>query len=504
MARRWRPSPRCSPPRICGTSRCTCTASSHRSPNFRMDSGVHTSRSTFGVSMSWAGPSARPPLPTPTSSSASACSCAHSTQPTEVSMRRLVDIIIVLAIVGLAGRAWAVPAFARKYKTSCVTCHTIFPKLTPFGEQFRRNGYRFPGIDSDNTKAEPVPLGTDEQKKMFPEAVWPGILSPFPPLAFGFNGQAIFHPDKNSSAGTADNHAVVNLDTLIEEAHLWAAGSIDDTITFYSELTAASAEGVDLETAALYVNDLVGPAHAVNIAVGRRIGTYTSFQNHGSYFADLMMTQVPVTGLYGATSDPFVFNDNHNGLEVNGVVASRFDYSAGLAAGTNIDTRNSLNFYGHVGYKFGGANLDGEDTKGVPQDIAHEQAVTVDAFMYRSISHFNDAGDPAAMPPVDPALTKDVALTFGGHVRAQLNELELDSGVFFQTDDHVSSGAPSTSTLSQWNEISYLLYPWLAVGGRAEYLRVAQDGSSAVSDLRIVPGVAALVRPNLKFTLTAP
>jgi len=411
-------------------------------------------------------------------------------------MRRLVNIILVLVIIGSAGHAWAIPAFARKYKTSCVTCHTIFPKLTPFGEQFRRNGYRFPGIDSDNTKAEPVALGTDEQKKTFPDSVWPGLLSPFPPLAFGFNGQAIFHPDKNSSAGAADNHAVANFDTLIEEGHLWAAGSIDDTITFYSELTASRTDGVDLETAAVYFNDVVGPAHAVNLAVGRRIGTYTSFQNHGSYFADLMMTQVPVTGLYGATSDPFVFNDNHNGLEVNGVLADRFDYSIGLAAGTNLDARNSANFYGHVGYKLGGSTLDGEHTGGVTQDLAHENSLTLDAFAYRSISRFNDALDP-------PVLTKNTSVTFGGSIRAQHQELELDAGLFFQTDDHVSSTAPSTSTLSQWNELSYLLYPWLAVGARVEYLRVAQDGAATVSDLKIVPGVVALVRPNLKLTLTA-
>ena len=411
-------------------------------------------------------------------------------------MRRLLQVIILAVVVGGASHAWAIPAFARKYKTSCVTCHTIFPKLTPFGEQFRRNGYRFPGIDSDNTKAEPVALGTDEQKKTFPDSVWPGLLSPFPPLAFGFNGQAIFHPDRNSSAGAADNHAVANFDTLIEEGHLWAAGSIDDTITFYSELTASRTDGVDLETAAVYFNDVIGPAHAVNLAVGRRIGTYTSFQNHGSYFADLMMTQVPVTGLYGATSDPFVWNDNHNGLEVNGVLADRFDYSIGLAAGTNLDARNSANFYGHVGYKLGGSTLDGEHTSGVTQDLAHETSLTLDAFAYRSISRFNDALDP-------PVLTKNTSVTFGGSIRAQRQALEFDAGAFLQTDDHVSSTAPNTSTLSQWNELSYLLYPWLAVGARVEYLRVAQDGASAVSDLKIVPGVVALVRPNLKLTLTA-
>ena len=411
-------------------------------------------------------------------------------------MRRFVNIIILALVIGSAARAWAIPAFARKYKTSCVTCHTIFPKLTPFGEQFRRNGYRFPGVDSDAIKAEPIELGTDEQKKMFPDSVWPGTVRRSRRSRFGFNGQAIFHPDKNSSAGTADNHAVVNFDTLVEEGHLWAAGSIDDSITYYSELTAADG-GLELETAAVFFNDLVGPAHAVNLAVGRRVGTYTSFQNHASYFADMMITQVPVTGLYGATSDPFVFNDNHNGLEVNGMLGGRVDYSAGVAAGTNFDARNSANVYGHVGYKIGGSTLDGEDTGGVPQDIAHEQAVTIDAFAYRSISRFTDAS-------MTPVLTKNASLTVGGAIRAQREELELDAGVFYQTDDHVTSTAPTTTTLSQWTEASYLVYPWLAVGARLEYLRVAPDGASAVSDLKIMPGVAALIRPNLKLTLTAP
>lgn len=410
-------------------------------------------------------------------------------------MRRFVSILVLFAVIGAAGSAFAIPAFARKYKTSCVTCHTIFPKLNPFGEQFRRNGYRFPGVDSDAVKAEPISLGTDEDKKQFPDAVWPGTLPAFPALAFGFNGQAIFHPDKNSSAGAADNHAVANLDTLVEEAHFWAAGSFDDSITYYSEVTASRTEGVDVETAAVLFNDLAGPAHALNVTIGRRVGTFTSFQNHGSYFGDAMMTHVPVTALYGLTSDPFVFNDNHNGIEVNGVLASYFNYSAGLAAGTNLDARNSANVYAHAGYKIGGATLDGEDNRNVPQDLEHEHSVTIDAFAHRAISRFNDSA-------MAPEITKNTTLTLGGAIRAQYAAFEADVGAFYQTDDHVTATAPSTMTLSQWNEISYLVFPWLAVGGRVEYLRIKPDGGSAVSDLRIVPGAAALIRPNLKLVLT--
>ena len=95
-------------------------------------------------------------------------------------MRRFINLIVVVVVVGVAGQAWAIPAFARKYQTSCVTCHTIFPKLTPFGEQFRRNGYRFPGVDSDATKSEPIPLGTDQQKKTFPNSVFPTFSPGWP------------------------------------------------------------------------------------------------------------------------------------------------------------------------------------------------------------------------------------------------------------------------------------------------------------------------------------
>jgi len=38
---------------------------------------------------------------------------------------------------------------------------------------------------------------------------------------------------------------------------------------------------------------------------------------------------------------------------------------------------------------------------------------------------------------------------------------------------------------------------------RIDYLRLQPNGGATVSDLRIVPGVVALVRPNLKLTLVA-
>ena len=41
----------------------------------------------------------------------------------------------------------AIPAFARRHKMSCVTCHVGFPMLNGFGEAFAGNGYQLPGAD---------------------------------------------------------------------------------------------------------------------------------------------------------------------------------------------------------------------------------------------------------------------------------------------------------------------------------------------------------------------
>src|SRR5215813_10968334 len=44
--------------------------------------------------------------------------------------------------------AYAIPAFARKYGMPCSSCHEAWPKLSPFGQQFKDNGYQM-GNDRD-------------------------------------------------------------------------------------------------------------------------------------------------------------------------------------------------------------------------------------------------------------------------------------------------------------------------------------------------------------------
>src|SRR5579871_2555349 len=103
--------------------------------------------------------------------------------------RAIFSLVAALVVIAAASRAEAIPAFARKYGTSCQTCHTIYPKLTPFGEAFRRNGFKFPGRDDDFIKADTVPMGNEAYRKMWPkESVWPSQLMAALPVGLGFNG----------------------------------------------------------------------------------------------------------------------------------------------------------------------------------------------------------------------------------------------------------------------------------------------------------------------------
>jgi hypothetical protein len=58
-------------------------------------------------------------------------------------MQRILRIGIgfVMVFSALAGSAFSMPAFARKYSMTCKTCHTPFPKLKPYGETFAANGF---------------------------------------------------------------------------------------------------------------------------------------------------------------------------------------------------------------------------------------------------------------------------------------------------------------------------------------------------------------------------
>ena len=58
-----------------------------------------------------------------------------------IGLRAFVFALVVVAPILPAGKAFAVPSFARQLGVECKTCHTVFPELTPYGRDFKRHGY---------------------------------------------------------------------------------------------------------------------------------------------------------------------------------------------------------------------------------------------------------------------------------------------------------------------------------------------------------------------------
>jgi hypothetical protein len=134
--------------------------------------------------------------------------------------------LAVLPVLMPAKDASAIPAFARKYGTSCYTCHSGFVTRNSFGEAFRNNGYRWPGgEDEDKAKQEQLKLGNDGFKKTFPNSVWPFDIPPYAPFAVWVRGNIFNYSSTQTNASGA---------TIKQQTLNWGnSGAIQNTALFF-------------------------------------------------------------------------------------------------------------------------------------------------------------------------------------------------------------------------------------------------------------------------------
>jgi hypothetical protein len=425
--------------------------------------------------------------------------------------------------------AGAVPSFARKYQTSCQTCHTIYPALNAFGEAFRRDGYRFPSqggsVDSDAIKEPMIPMGQEEYAKTFPDSVWPDKIAQAVPLSVMFNGAVSFNfpnADTNTNAGNTFTWG-----GIVGEVHLFGAGSLNDSLTYFTQLTIPSDGPVDIETAYVLWNDIVGPRHLVNLWVGRLMNPQlTSFGHHSSYLNDTFLPMVSIAGLYNATGAFQLGMGHTDGVEANGIIGHRVGWSLGWvasAAATGFKMPDAEDAYAHIGVKSGGIALDGEGKYGpTPPDPMRpwaERSITVDAFAYHGMNVLDNGTGTVTGSAAIPVAQRDGIDALGGSMRLQLDSLLVTSGLQLERhtkpysgtaatanpDGTTTAGAPDLTHGNAWvqfNEVDYVVFPWLVPGVRTELTHLTIERSNPASLLRVVPGVAMLVRANIKLTVT--
>ena len=403
-------------------------------------------------------------------------------------LKRTIFWVLILAVSFLfvelfPGKAEAIPTFARKYKTSCSTCHIAIPKRNAFGDAFRRNGFRIPGGDEAYVKETPVSLGAEAWKRVWPETVWPGILPASVPISFYGHQRFVWKEDAGTTATT-------NFDAP-HELELLIGGNWGEKISFFGEwilFEKAYADDRD-KLGALYVqfNDLIFGPGMFNLKFGR----FETGASRGHKDDNRLTPSHPMPYDYtvtGGGTDKSL-RTKQSGLEINGIIDSRIEYAFGFVNGngSNADNNSDKDLFYRVAYKLGGMGFDGKGGESPEQlvlkDNWRDDSVTVGTFGY--------LGRPTDKGSLDQNYQR-----LGVDLRVQYDRVDLAGALVFGNDE-VNPGTDIDSR-SFFIDAQYLLYPMLI--GNLRY--GAKEFDSTQEDVEVVvANLTYMQRANLRWNV---
>jgi hypothetical protein len=132
-------------------------------------------------------------------------------------------LLFALALLGVPTPSLAVPSFARQTGMACAACHTVFPELTPFGREFKLNGYVL-----DNIK-QVTGINTDNRQTLALNSIPP--VSAMVQVSYTHTGKAL--PDSALPGALAKDGEVL----FPDQVSLFYAGKIADELGAFVQLT---------------------------------------------------------------------------------------------------------------------------------------------------------------------------------------------------------------------------------------------------------------------------
>jgi hypothetical protein len=142
--------------------------------------------------------------------------------------------IFILILSALFTETFSIPAFARKYNMTCKTCHSPFPKLKAYGEDFAANGFVLKDKDAPRYYVE---TGDDDL-----------TLIRDLPLAVRIEGYITYNQDKSAQADFRGPSVL----------KLLSGGAITNGISYYVYYILEEGEPGKIEDAFLFFNNLFG------------------------------------------------------------------------------------------------------------------------------------------------------------------------------------------------------------------------------------------------------
>jgi hypothetical protein len=436
----------------------------------------------------------------------------------------LTSVIVVLwVMLASVPRTSAIPAFSRKYQTSCTTCHSNYPELNDFGEVFKKNGFKFPKDDEAFVKEPPVMLGAKAQKEAFPSTVYPGEIPGFLPIAFRYEGN--FTLNRKQPAGViAQNGFTARTDLFAPNTFtIISAGSFGQNFSFWIDddisTGGAGADG-GLGDGYLKYNDLGRifklPKNALNVRFGQFELDLPFTQARTIYLSDYdIYDEANVAGALGTTNNPFLLGAPQRGIEFGGYPNNgNFSWSLAVTNGNNdsVATRSSKDVYFRLSQKFN-LERDPESRNAIqaagPTGPRDHTSIRL-GFLYNYGK--NQQNQNGLLFP-GLATIEEPFYRVGGDLRFKYRKLELYGlGMFGHDDNHVvTPGAPPTITSAPAVKFSggflganYWFYPWVigtfhydAVNSHTDFIN-GTPASEHRTRNRFSPGFQVLVRANIK------
>jgi hypothetical protein len=411
----------------------------------------------------------------------------------------------------------AIPAFARKYQTSCGTCHNNYPELNDFGEAFRKNGFKFPKDDETFVKEPPVMLGAQALKEVFPKAVYPGEIPGAIPISFRYSGFFNYNSRQPVNLGVLPRTDIFVPETFA----LIAAGSFGPNLSFWidNDISAGGANrDAGLGDGYIKVNDISRYLHLPKDTINIRFGQFeldlpfsqarsinpTDYDIYG---------QASMAGVLGTTSNPFILNAPQRGIEIGGYPNDgNFSWSVALVNGSNdsLALRNTKDVYVRVSQRF---NLERDPKLRKEVQVAgptgpHDHtSIRFGGFYYYGKNSLNI--DQTLFPQL--GALNEPFYRVGGDFRFKYrNNFEVyglgmhghDINLIPNEDASViETGSPVTFT-GGFVQAQYWFYPWFIGILRYDVVNSPTDFLNNVSRSntrnRFSPGIQLLIRANIK------
>lgn len=450
-------------------------------------------------------------------------------------------VIVIWVTFALVPKSSAIPAFSRKYQTSCTTCHNNYPELNDFGLAFKKNGFKFPKDDEVFVKEAPVLLGSKATKEAFPEAVYPGEIPGSIPISFRYEGNLNWNASQPKAVQASG--FVPRTDLFVPNTFtIISAGSFGPNISFWiDDDISAGGSGANggLGDGWLKYNDLGRIFHLPTNSLNVRFGQFevelpftnarTPYLSGYDIFGEGAVGQGQVCAAAGGpgpicqtTNNPFVLGTPQRGIEFGGYPNNgNFIWSVGIVDGTNsayglnntLSARNTKDVYLRVSQQFN-LEKDPESRHAIqaagPTGPRDHTSIRVGALYYHGNNEQNYGG--SLFPTL--GTISDPFYRVGGDVRFKYrNKLEIYGvGLVGHDDNHLVDSTGATPTITSAKAVTftggfvtanYWIYPWLIGTMRYDFVNSPSDFVNGVSQYntrnRYSPGYTVLLRANVKI-----